>query len=73
MSLNALKSIDAPACLLSGSLVCKRRLATVHRIAQRSAMMRIAHGKPILGAAKRMIMGKITPPRPPAVQAMPVA
>jgi hypothetical protein len=37
------------------------------------AMIRMAHGNPILGAAKRIIRGKITPPIPPAVQAMPVA
>ena len=35
--------------------------------------MRIAHGNPILGAANSIIRGNITPPSPPAVQAMPVA
>lgn len=33
----------------------------------------MAHGNPILGAENRIISGKITPPIPPAVQAMPVA
>ena len=48
-----------------------------HAIEQRTtlirAIMRIDQANPIRGAANIMISGKITPPKPPAVQAMPVA
>jgi hypothetical protein len=58
---------------LPGNLVFRRKQARAHISAEIKAMMRIAQANPILGAAKRMIKGKITPPIPPAVQAMPVA
>lgn len=73
ISLRALKSMEAPAVSLRGSRVFMRRQASVQRMAHKSAIMRMAHGNPILGAANSIIMGNITPPSPPAVQAMPVA
>lgn len=73
ISFSALKSIDAPAFWLGGGLVSKRTQAKKHKMAERIAMMRIAHGNPILGAANRTSNGKITPPKSPAVEAIPVA
>lgn len=72
-SLKALKSTVLPAFGLPGNLALRRKQAAAHISAESKAMMRIAQGNPILGAAKRMIKGKITPPIPPAVQAMRVA
>jgi hypothetical protein len=72
-SLKAPKSIVVPAFELPGNLVLRSKQAIAQISAERKAIMPIAHGNPILGAAKRMIKGKITPPIPPAVHAMPVA
>jgi hypothetical protein len=72
-SFKARKSIEAPALIFAGILVFRRMLETVHKTRQSTAMIRIAQGKPILGVVKRIIRGKITPPIPPAVHAIPVA
>ena len=72
ISLRALKSSDGPA-FLGGSLVRTVRHAIEHVTAHTRAIMRIAHAKPMRGAAKRIIKGNMQPPTPPAVQATPVA
>lgn len=69
---SALKSNDA-ADFLGGRRVRTVIQAMLHRIAETSAIIRIDHAKPILGAAKRIIRGNMQPPTPPAVQATPVA
>lgn len=58
---------------LEGSLVRTVRHAIEHVTTHTSAIMRIAHAKPMRGAAKRIIKGNMQPPMPPAVQATPVA
>lgn len=72
VSLRALKSTDVTA-FLGGSLVRTVRHAIEHVTAHTRAIIRIAHSKPMRGAAKRMIKGNMQPPTPPAVQATPVA
>lgn len=72
-SRRARKSTDAPTLFSFRTRVFSVRHDISKRTALISAIIRIAQGKPILGAAKRIITGNMTPPIPPAVQAMPVA
>ena len=73
VSAKDLKSTEAPAFLFKGSRVLIRRLATISKKAVTKATIRIAHSNPIFGLTIMTMIGNITPPRPPAVVAMPVA
>lgn len=64
---------DAPAFLLFGNRLRRVRQATLRKPAQTKAMVRIAQGKPTFGARYKIMRGKMMPPMPPAVHAMPVA
>jgi hypothetical protein len=65
--------MDVLIATLRGSLWRNKKHAAIPRTPQIKAVIRIDQAKPILGVRYNIMRGKATPPRPPAVHAMPVA
>lgn len=72
-SRRARMSILAPPSFLGGSLVFRNRTHMMQKKAQINPIILIAQGNPTASARFQIRMGKMIPPNPPAVAAIPVA
>lgn len=73
ISRRALMSTLPPPSFLGGNLVLKNRTHRIQKKLQMKPVILIPHWKPTTSLRFHIMIGKIMPPKPPAVAAIPVA